>query len=114
MICQFMPPAQGGIQILGACAEAHGWLPIAPASTRPGTLDGPESGKLLPGTDQMANQCQEGNTVSQLQSPSRPPLLIFSVAVPRLVVNYQRILNLQTEGRRDPWTQYEPRPAVGS
>ena len=45
-----MPPAHG-IQILGACAKARGWLPIAPASSPPGTLDDPGSGELPPGTE---------------------------------------------------------------
>ena len=42
---QFVPPA------LGTRAKARGWLPIAPASSRPGTLDDSGSGELPPGTE---------------------------------------------------------------
>ena len=70
-----MPPAQGGRKNLGACAKARGWLPMAPASSRPGTLDDSGRGNCLLGrSDHMANQCEKGKVVSQLQSPSHSPL----------------------------------------
>ena len=67
---QFMLPAQGRKQILGT-----GYQLLPPHHVRAHWTNLGAENCLLGWSDHMTNQCQKGNSVSQLQSPSHSPLL---------------------------------------